>query len=52
MKGDTISPMLFTAYLDEFYRRIGWDESAIEVNGEYLIKLLEIFTHGIAFFSA
>ncbi|MBS2634235.1 hypothetical protein KFY46_26320, partial [Salmonella enterica subsp. enterica serovar 1,4,[5],12:i:-] len=38
-QGDTISPMLFTACLQEVFRALDWEELGIRVNGEYLSNL-------------
>uniref|UniRef100_A0A6G5AC50 Putative endonuclease-reverse transcriptase n=1 Tax=Rhipicephalus microplus TaxID=6941 RepID=A0A6G5AC50_RHIMP len=36
---DTISPMLFTACLQEVFRSLDWEQLGIRVNGEYLSNL-------------
>ena len=38
-QGDTISPMLFTACLQEVIRSLEWEQLGIRVNGEYLSNL-------------
>ena len=38
-QGDTISPMLFTACLQEVFRTLDWEQVGVRVNGEYLSNL-------------
>ena len=38
-KGDTISPKLFTAVLEEIFRKLDWEEKGININGERLSNL-------------
>lgn len=38
-QGDTISPMLVTACLEEVYKQLDWEETGIKVNGEWLNNL-------------
>lgn len=38
-QGDTISPKLFTACLQEIFRTLDWEEKGININGEYLSNL-------------
>ncbi|MCJ3464053.1 hypothetical protein LNY58_26555, partial [Klebsiella pneumoniae] len=38
-QGDTISPVLFTACLQEVFRTLDWEQVGVRVNGEYLSNL-------------
>lgn len=38
-QGDTISPRLFTATLENIFRSLDWEEKGIKINGEYLSHL-------------
>ena len=38
-QGDTISPKLFTACLEEIFKKLNWENLGIRVNGEYLTDL-------------
>lgn len=38
-QGDTISPKLFTACLESVFRRLGWKNLGLHMNGEYLSHL-------------
>ena len=38
-QGDTISPKLFTACLEEIFRRLGWQNKGIRIDNEYLNNL-------------
>ncbi len=35
-QGDTISPKLFTACLEEIFKKLEWDEMGLKIDGEYL----------------
>ena len=35
-QGDIISPKLFTAVLEEVFKNLEWEETGIEINGEYI----------------
>ena len=48
-QGDTISPKLFTATLEDIFRNLEWDNKGINVNGEYLSNLR--FADDIVLFS-
>ncbi|CAM4721526.1 unnamed protein product [Leuciscus chuanchicus] len=38
-QGDTISPKLFTACLEQIFRQLNWDEVGIKINGRWLNHL-------------
>ena len=38
-QGDTISPKLFTATLEDIFRKINWDTKGLKIDGEYLSHL-------------
>ena len=38
-QGDTISPKLFTAVLEEVFRKLDWSKKGIKINGEFLSHL-------------
>ena len=38
-QGDTISPKLFTACLENIFRKMKWESEGININGEYLNHL-------------
>lgn len=38
-QGDTVSPQLFAASPEEAFGKLGWENSGIRVNGEYLSHL-------------
>lgn len=38
-QGDTISPKLFTAVLEEIFRKLNWEKKGININGEKLNNL-------------
>ena len=38
-QGDTISPKLFTACLEEIFREVNWEGKGLKINGEYLNHL-------------
>lgn len=38
-QGDTISPKLFNAGLEQIFRKLEWDNKGIKINGEYLNHL-------------
>ncbi len=38
-QGDTISPKLFTACLDEIFKKLEWDDMGLKIDGEYLNNL-------------
>lgn len=38
-QGDTISPQLFSACLEDIFRKLDWDSKGIRINGEYLNHL-------------
>ena len=48
-QGDTISPKLFTATLEDIFRSLEWDSKGININGEHLNNLR--FADDIVLFS-
>ena len=48
-QGDTISPNIFTAAVENVFKRLNWDENGILVDGEYLRNLR--FADDLALFS-
>ncbi|MCJ3109057.1 reverse transcriptase family protein, partial [Klebsiella pneumoniae] len=48
-QGDTISPMLFTACLEEIFKSLDWNEKGLRINGDYLSNLR--FADDIVLFS-
>ncbi len=48
-QGDTISPKLFTACLEEIFKKLEWDDMGLKVDGEYLNNLR--FADGIVLLS-
>ena len=48
-QGDTISPKLFSAGLEEVFKRLDWSKAGIKVNGKYLSHLR--FADDIVIFS-
>ena len=48
-QGDTISPKLFTACLEDIFRNLDWDNKGININGEHLNNLR--FADDIVLFS-
>ena len=38
-QGDTISPKLFTATLENIFRRLNWENKGVKINGEFLSNL-------------
>ncbi len=38
-QGDTISPKLFTACLEEIFKKLEWDDIGLEIDGDYLNNL-------------
>ncbi len=38
-QGDTISPKLFTACLEEIFKKSEWDDMGLKIDGEYLNNL-------------
>ena len=36
---DTISPKLFSASMEEIFKRLDWSETGIKVNGKYISHL-------------
>jgi Reverse transcriptase (RNA-dependent DNA polymerase) len=38
-QGDTISPKLFTATLEDLFRKLDWEEKGVPINGEHLSHL-------------
>ena len=38
-QGDTISPKLFTACLEEVFKQLDWEEKGLRIDGEYLSHL-------------
>ena len=48
-QGDTISPMLFTACLEEVFKLLDWEGLGVRINGEYLSNLR--FADDIVLFS-
>ena len=38
-QGDTISPKLFTAVLEEIFKKLDWETKGLNINGEYLNHL-------------
>ncbi len=38
-QGDTISPKLFTACLEEVFKKLEWDDMGLKIDGEYLNNL-------------
>ena len=39
-QGDTISPKLFTATLEDIFKTLDWENKGLEINGAYLNHLL------------
>ncbi len=44
-QGDTLSPKLFNAGLEQVFRRLNWENKGIQINGERLnhLRFAEIY---------